>query len=394
VEHHRNRLTVLIALLLIAAVLLSKHASAESSAVTQFDSHTSEVSVVDVLAVYTPEAEALAGGPNRLAELLSTWAASVDAMYSRSQSNTKIHLVGVVPIEESEAVSLEDNLAQVTARSDGHFDRVHELRDQYRADLVTLFVKTMGPDSNNSLCGLAWFGATSERMAANHEAYMASGFSVVSINNTCSPETWAHELGHNFGCNHDIDHAVAPDGSGYDYAFGYRFTGNDGVFYRTIMAAQPAESTGYFSNPNLIFKGHALGDNNANNAQVISNSSPIIAEYYSGSGPDFVPPDGTDTPPSDPQSVTSVSLKGSVKFGHKHATVRLRGIAYAQDKLIDGAAMVVNFAAKKSDTEITVAGPYSTSGGEAQFIIKKAKPGYYRVCVATLCSTRRLHVSK
>jgi hypothetical protein len=60
----------------------------------------------------------------------------------------------------------------------------------------------------------------------------------------------SHELGHNFGCQHDRENSGGATGA-YSSSYGYRFYGKNGVQYRTIMAYAPGTRLGYFSNPNV-----------------------------------------------------------------------------------------------------------------------------------------------
>jgi hypothetical protein len=72
----------------------------------------------------------------------------------------------------------------------------------------------------------------------------------------------SHELGHNFGCQHDRDNAGGSAGA-YSYSYGYRFYGQNGKGYRTIMAYNDQSGTytrlGYFSNPNVTATESGVG---------------------------------------------------------------------------------------------------------------------------------------
>ena len=51
----------------------------------------------------------------------------------------------------------------------------------------------------------------------------ALGFSVVDVQDATADHLFAHELGHNMGCDHDRENTT-----GYrlfDYSYGWRFTG-------------------------------------------------------------------------------------------------------------------------------------------------------------------------
>ena len=73
--------------------------------------------------------------------------------------------------------------------------------------------------------------------------------------------TFAHEVGHNRGCAHNRENASI-DGA-YPYAYGHRFTGDDGVDYRTVMSydSDPPGITRIpiFSNPVMEYAGEPTG---------------------------------------------------------------------------------------------------------------------------------------
>ena len=70
----------------------------------------------------------------------------------------------------------------------------------------------------------------------------------------------AHELGHNFGCNHDRAQVVldggVPSATGYNY--GYMFTDDFGGKTGDMMSYAPTRVP-YFSTPDKSYNGHVLG---------------------------------------------------------------------------------------------------------------------------------------
>lgn len=137
-------------------------------------------------------------------------------------------------------------LNRIASGTDGIMDEVHYLRTDANADLVCFAMCAI--DYNNSGVGYI--------LNSPGDVFNATwGFSVVNFWYMNSNSTFSHEIGHNIGCNHDRDHAYAVDGSSagnvYAYSYGYRFYGNDGQQYRTIMAYPPGNVLPYFSNPYL-----------------------------------------------------------------------------------------------------------------------------------------------
>lgn len=137
-------------------------------------------------------------------------------------------------------------LNRIASGTDGIMDEVHVMRSDANADLVCFAMCAI--DGNNSGVGYI--------LNSPGDVFNATwGFSVVNFWYMNSNSTFSHEIGHNIGCNHDRDHAYAVDGSSagnvYAYSYGYRFYGNDGQQYRTIMAYPPGNVLPYFSNPYL-----------------------------------------------------------------------------------------------------------------------------------------------
>ncbi|MBL8747112.1 MAG: hypothetical protein JNK58_12250, partial [Phycisphaerae bacterium] len=100
----------------------------------------------------------------------------------------------------------------------------------------------------------------------------------VTARANCGNYVYAHELGHNMGCAHDRNNA---GGASHPFAYGYRTPGNS---YRTVMAYSPGVWSPYFSNPNVIFQGFAMGvpvdqPNPCFNAHAINLNAPTIAAW-------------------------------------------------------------------------------------------------------------------
>jgi hypothetical protein len=148
-------------------------------------------------------------------------------------------------------------LSHLTDPNDGVMDGIHADRTNFRADQVILLLNSM------DACGRAWCGDGSDPERA---------FGVVQY--TCTTYTFPHEIGHNQGCGHDRDNGGCDFRS---YGFGWRFNGNDGVQYRTVMAYAPGTRIPYFSNPDVTYQGVPTGvptgqPNEAHNAMVITET--------------------------------------------------------------------------------------------------------------------------
>ena len=113
---------------------------------------------------------------------------------------------------------------------------------------------------------------------------MPMAFSVVEVSERvvdgkyyCDERSFAHELGHNMGCDHDRDHAS--NYHAYPYSYGYDVKGKFG----TIMSYDGPKIT-YFSNPKVTYQGRRTGKparkpDAADNARTINNPRTIVANF-------------------------------------------------------------------------------------------------------------------
>src|SRR5690606_32235448 len=96
-------------------------------------------------------------------------------------------------------------LLDLEGNTDGHMDEVHDLRNQYGADMVAMI------NSNHDYCGIAFMGF------GPHDYQM---FSVTNYSCAVGNLSFAHELGHNMGAAHDKNQAGAGK---YSYSHGHHF---------------------------------------------------------------------------------------------------------------------------------------------------------------------------
>ncbi len=238
-------------------------------------------STVDLMVYYTAAAEAAAGGQAQIEAEIDAAVLYTNDAFVNSGINTTIRLIRTAAIDYVEVPSAVENLDRLVAIGDGFIDFIHTERDTYGADLVSLWV------GNTVDAG----GVAYQPVLLHPEDDGRSGFSVIREDNALF-ETLAHELGHNFGCQHDRCNL---SGTGFfEYSYGYRqpcpgpppapcaplpCTPN-----KDIMCYPPGTTVPYFSNPDVLVGGLPIGGvdehgNICNNAQSINEMAFTVANF-------------------------------------------------------------------------------------------------------------------
>ena len=215
------------------------------------DEEESSDQTVDLLVVYTPNAEAHEGGKE---EIEATITAEIEktnkALIHSGLSHRKIRLVALEKVDYTQAENKGDDLQVLRDKKgaysdpDGLLDEALELRERVGADLVHLFVEEV-----KGSCGIAtgydlYDKQLDENACASDpnpdECFIqtrkrlwgkSDSFSVSAIPEGCTIQnTFTHELGHNFGLFHDrysktkynrlsltnpVDFPLKPYGFGY-----------------------------------------------------------------------------------------------------------------------------------------------------------------------------------
>ena len=144
-------------------------------------------SVVDILVVWTPEAEELRGGEPQVLSGIDMLVAYTNDAFERSGAFVSLHLVGAEKVDYLEESKGWD-LSRLADPDDGHMDGIHDRRDALGADLIYLLTARGGGIA--SLSGSFATGGWDYR-------------------------TFAHEVGHNFGILHERHEFIG----GYKHGF-------------------------------------------------------------------------------------------------------------------------------------------------------------------------------
>ena len=183
---------------------------------------------------------------------------------------------------------------------------VHDLRVEHQADLVHLFFNT-----DAGLCGQAYLMVRGNT-AAN---FWHQGYGITSVEGGCVSaerlvpedeyanqfETFAHEIGHNLGANHDRDNTgIDPNDAVYPYAFGHHnFTPQPNV--KSVMSYNEGQQEPYFSTVRVRPGGWDLGVANERENERAVQQTVHIAVQFSDHLPEPGEPPPEPPPPLEPR---------------------------------------------------------------------------------------------
>ncbi len=232
---------------------------------------------IDVLVLYTRAARLEAGSEAAVQGQIAAAVAASNAAYVNSAIQARVNLLMQVETDY-ESGSFGEDLNRLASPSDGALDWAHALRDTIGADMVAL-IRT-----NGDACGIAYL------MFSNGPESQGVPFSVTALS-CLANQTFAHELGHNMGCCHAVgDGGGCGSGGIYQHSVGWRFNGNSGTQWRTVMAYAPGNRLDHFSNPAVLFDGRPTGvpigqSQQADNASTIDTTWRTIAGFRCSKGP-------------------------------------------------------------------------------------------------------------
>ncbi len=224
--------------------------------------------VIDVMVVYSPQAEANAGGEAGVRSRILQAITAANQAFLNSEIDTALNLVHMGQIDYVETHSMPTTLAWLRANGDDALDEVHALRDQYGADLVVLV------SADRDYCGA---GYLIDGVASN-----LASFAFALVRDAClSTGSLAHQIGHLMGNAHNPEHAhsagASPD------AHGYRLCGE----FRDLMSYPCADEprVNLFSNPDIQYQGWPTGILGANDtARSMNDTAVTVARFQAAGG--------------------------------------------------------------------------------------------------------------
>ncbi|HPM82692.1 MAG TPA: tandem-95 repeat protein, partial [Candidatus Anammoximicrobium sp.] len=161
-------------------------------------------------------------------------------------------------------------------------DNVHDLRNQYAADLVVMLTLT------DATGGLGYL--LTDRYGRDDW-----GFSLSRVQQTSSSYTTIHEVGHNMGAHHHKDQNVQPGPTSWsnwsenEWSAGWRWQGDDSKYYCDLMTYESGTYFAdgntntripYFSSPDFVHQGQPTGDAvDGDNARTLREVRHYVAQY-------------------------------------------------------------------------------------------------------------------
>jgi hypothetical protein len=198
---------------------------------------------VRILAAYTPQAISDFNGKDNLIHAIKRAIETINSGFENSNVDIEFQLAKTY---ETQYVSSQDSALDLNrlANSDGIMDDVLQERINTNADLVMLF------EEITSVCGIAYLNSS-----------YVEGFSIVSTHYTwsCLLSSYAatHEIGHNYGCQHDKQ-----SNQNQHYSYGHGYCGDPITLKRSVMAYRNHcnyRRINTFSNPDLFINNSPFG---------------------------------------------------------------------------------------------------------------------------------------
>ncbi|KAG5177463.1 hypothetical protein JKP88DRAFT_242157 [Tribonema minus] len=246
-----------------------RHLQEERAAIMPSGRRLDDGSLINVLMVYTQNAETAAGGSAQIVSRIAAAAATSTQVLSNSQLSYRMQF-SYAKVTYTESTTAEPFGAALGAVTNNQIPSVFGWRDTYKYDLVQLMINAGGycGHSTRSVC-IMIFKLQPSGSLYNH------------ISN--SPSRIHRRLGPT-GAYHD---KVTDKGStpGWPYAWGYRQCGSASTTkFNTIMAYNDwncAGQTGipYYSSSTLKWNGVTMGSAGEDNIRVFKETSLPISNY-------------------------------------------------------------------------------------------------------------------
>ena len=341
--------------------------------------------VIDVLVAYTPSLVTYYGSASAALTRLSYLESLTNQAYADTPTNVRIRVVGRNLLNYTAGDENDALLNTITKTTSSPVkQQVDSWRQQTGADLVTV-VRAFN-NATMSDCGTAWIGNY------HGQGWSSSWASSVVADGSnggyyCHDQTFAHELGHNMGSNHDTETSGGDYGA-YSYSRGYRRTLSASTGFATVMAYTdgPQQMLNRFSNPAAsACLGQPCGvAGSSDNARGLALGAPYVAAYRATVVPTAPPPTLSiaDASISEGNSGTKVltfhialSAAAPSAIGYSIATVNGTAIGGADFVALSQTGQTIAAGATGKDVSVTINGDTAVEADETFDVALSAVTG-------------------
>ncbi|GLK87865.1 zinc-dependent metalloprotease family protein [Pseudomonas turukhanskensis] len=280
-----------------------------------------EPRTVDLLVLYTKEAQALPNGRDMDARIAS-YIEFANNAFKKSNVNLRLRLVNRQPLNWASYPTVSSTDLSRFASD----PRVQQLRETYGADVVQLISRTQA-GQGYGVCGIGYVLSGAKNSGTFQSGAWASAYGITGVD--CSLSTMAHEIGHNLGLRHSYEQdqtegyytslARGVHQGTYEWGRGYGVQGR----FATIMAYPQVFNASVqaplFSSPTLMDStcaNQACGRAGvADAARALNDMAAQIAVLRPTKVPETVNPTTTPTTPTTPVAppVTAWCSKPALK---------------------------------------------------------------------------------
>ncbi|MFK7803752.1 MAG: M12 family metallo-peptidase [Anaerolineae bacterium] len=235
-------------------------------------SQTNSTTMIDVLVLYTQSSEQAMGGEIGTQNTIDLALTESNLGLQNSGVNVRFNIVHSQKVDFDETKEdFSSMLDELTSTNDGTLDEAHAMRDQYGADVVTMIV------NRRLLCGKTY------QNDGGNPNFDKFAFSILHHSCVTGYYSFAHEIGHNMGSQHNRSNSS--QAGAFNYSYGYQDPGNR---FRTIMAYNCRTTClriNHWSNPNVFYEnlgptGHAAHSAiGADNHLSLSQMAPSMAAF-------------------------------------------------------------------------------------------------------------------
>ena len=227
---------------------------------------------IDLAIFYTQNTVLGTGSPLIVEALCELGVLQANTGFENSASTTRVRIVYLGQVDYDDSVE-SGHLDHLVNPDDDYMDEVQDIMQAASADVASLIV-----EFDEGWCGVAYLFDPTRAQYHVNARFCLGGFVL------------AHELGHNLGaCHADGDGGGCDNGGAFPFSNGWRFNGNSGNQYRTIMAYSPGTRIPHYSNPYVLYQGQPTGEQieedfegvfqGADNILTMNIVTPMAAEW-------------------------------------------------------------------------------------------------------------------